>query len=145
MESQLYAGGVEAWVMPWGRALRIERLAGEFRVLHGRVWLTRRGDPDDHVLQAGQCVALRADDKVVVEPWQAGERTVVQWQPSTQVRRVEALPREAAAFALGGVARFARGAAGAFDALARSAAAMARRAQGCICAGDSIASAGALQ
>ena len=60
MESQLYAGGVEAWIMPWGRPLRIERRAGEFRVLHGRVWLTRRGDPDDHVLQAGQCVALRA-------------------------------------------------------------------------------------
>ena len=143
MDTQLYAG--QHWVMPWGKPLRIEHLGGEFAVLSGRVWLTRRGDPDDHVLQAGEQISLQGADAVVVEPWQAGERTVVQWRPRAQALRVETLPRAAAAFALGGVARFARGAAGAFEALARSAAARARRAQGCICAGDSIASAGALQ
>jgi hypothetical protein len=153
MQTQLYASQAGTLVMHWGEPVRIDRLAGEFAVVSGRVWLTRQGDTDDHVLEAGERLVLEPSDQVVIEPWQAGERTLVQWRPSAQPRRgVEALPRDAAVFALGGVARLATAAAeglrfveDGFAALARKAAAMARRAQGCICAGDSMASAGTVQ
>ena len=145
MQTQLYADHAGTLVMHWGEPVRIDHLAGEFAVVSGRVWLTRHGDVDDHVIEAGQRLVLEPSDEVVIEPWQRGERTLVQWRPRVQPRRVEA-------FAVGGLARFAGAAAGglrrvelALEALARSAAAMARRAQGCICAGDSIASAGTVQ
>ncbi len=41
--------------------------ASGLRVLQGRVWLTRCGDPDDHFLDAGQQLHLRGDDQVVIE------------------------------------------------------------------------------
>ena len=152
MQTQLYASQAGTLVMHSGEAVRIDRLAGEFAVVSGRVWLTRQGDLDDHVLGAGQKLVLEPSDQVVIEPWQAGERTQVQWRPCAQPRAGGALRREAAAFALVGVARLAGAAADglrfveeALTALARKAAAMARRAQGCICAGDSIASAGTVQ
>jgi hypothetical protein len=152
MQTQLYASQAGTLVMHWGEPVRIDRLAGEFAVVSGRVWLTRRGDVDDHVIEAGQRLVLEPSDEVVIEPWQAGERTLVQWRPRAQPRRVEALPRDAAVFALGGVARLAGAAAEAlrfvergFEDLARKAAAMAKRAQGCICPGDSMASAGTVQ
>ena len=145
MQTQLYADHAATLVMHFGEPVRIDRLAGEFAVKSGRVWLTRRGDTDDHVIEAGQRIVLEPSDAVVIEPLQAGERTLVQWRPVAQARPVEA-------FAFGRVARFAGAAAAGLrrveaglDALARKAAAMARRAQGCICAGDSIASAGTVQ
>ncbi len=132
--------------------VRVERLAGEFAVLSGRVWLTRLGDVDDYVLEAGERFFLEPADHVVVEPWKAGESVQVAWKPHAQRPRAEALPRDAAAFVLralaGGAASVAFGLRRAelgFEALARSAAAMARRAQGCIRPGDSMASAGTVR
>lgn len=139
MKSQFYAASLGGLAMQFGQPVRIDHQAGEFVVRSGRVWLTRRGDLDDHVLEAGQRVRLAAADTAVIEPWQRGEPTVVDWHPA-QPRPVRALPRDAAAFGLRGVAFAADGlagglrrAAGSFAALARNAASMARRAQGCIC------------
>lgn len=138
MKPQFYAAPIGGLAMHWGQPVRLHRQAGEVIVRSGRVWLTRHGDTDDHVLEAGQRVAVQADDAVVIEPWQADERTVIDWQPA-QPRRADALPRDAAAFGLRAVAAGSdalaaglRGAAGRFAALARNAAAMASRAQGCI-------------
>ena len=151
MKVQFYAGHAARLAMRWGEPLRLERSAGEVIVKSGRVWLTREGDADDHVLEAGQRVCLDAGGAVVLEPWQRDEHTVIDWRPRAQPR-LDAFVRGAAAFGLRGVAGAAdftadalRRAAGGLAALARSAAAMARRAQGAICAGESIASAGALQ
>ncbi len=138
MKSQLYAAPLGGLAMHFGQPVRFAQQAGEVVVRSGRVWLTRRGDLDDHVLEAGQRVRLEADDAVVVEPWQRGEQTVIDWRPA-QPRPVRALPRDAAALGLRGVASAAdrlagglRRAAGGLAALARSAASMASRAQGCI-------------
>ena len=141
-----------AAALEFSAPMRVERLAGEFAVLSGRVWLTREGDLDDHIIEAGERFVLERSDAVVIEPWTAGEATSIAWQAHPQRTRVEALPRGAAAFALRGLASLAMAAALGlrraelgFEALARSAAAMARRAQGCMRTGDSIASAGTVQ
>lgn len=133
--------------------MRIERVAGEFAVLSGRVWLTRQSDLHDYVIEAGERFVLEPSDAVLIEPWAAGEATAIEWKARCQrAGGLEALPRGAAAFALFSLASVATAVAFGFrraevglEALARSAAAMARRAQGCIKAGDSIASAGTVQ
>ncbi len=150
MNSQFYAdrGGLAR--LRDGAPLRIDHRGGELSVVRGRVWLTRRGDLDDHVLDAGQSILLQSADAVVVEQWRAAEPALVGWYP--RAGPALAAPRGAVAYALRlvalaavGVARGLRAAEGRFEALARSAASMARRAQGCISAGDSMASAGTVQ
>lgn len=116
--------------LPAGEARRVGEGAGELTVLRGRVWLTGRcgpGDGSDRVLSPGDSLRLTDGDGAVVESWRRGEGAVLRWQPRAQ--RL-------------GLAGFA----GAFlAALARNAASSASRAQGCISAGDSIASSGAVK
>ncbi len=113
-----------------GQALRFGEGDGELTVLRGRVWLTGRcgpGDDSDRVLSPGDSLHLSDAAGAVVESWRRGEGAVLRWQPRAQRR---------------GLAGFA----GAFfAALARKAASSASRAQGCISAGDSIASSGAVK
>jgi DNA transformation protein len=78
-------------------------------------------------------IYLKADDRTRPAFQAAGcEPTVIDWHPA-QRRPVRVLPRDAAALGLRGVAFAADRLAGGFAALARNAASMARRAQGCIC------------
>ncbi|MES2226982.1 MAG: DUF2917 domain-containing protein [Pseudomonadota bacterium] len=121
-----------------GQALRLGRLGGELTVVDGRVWLTRDGDLGDHVLEPGQRVHLPVDANAVIEPARTGDTITVRWNPRHQsfVGALVETPLRSLAF-LAGLA--ARG----FAALARSAAASASRAQGCISGADSIASSGA--
>ncbi|CAN5682857.1 hypothetical protein BH11PSE8_BH11PSE8_32100 [soil metagenome] len=122
------------------RAIRLTSGGGDLSVVEGQVWLTRRADLSDHVLLAGQHFRLRAGEEAVIEPWQTGESATVAWQPRPQGLAALAFADALRAFAfLAG-----RGAAG-LAALARSAASSASRAQGCIAAGDSIASSGAVR
>jgi len=147
MKTPFYAGPGSIFAMHWGRPLRLARGPGEIEVTRGRVWLTRAGDLDDHVLDAGRRLRVGSSDAVVLEPLHPGERTEVAWRPDGQ----PALARLAAwgwrAVAAGadaadaGLCRLAVGLA----ALARKAASIASRAQGRICADDSRACAGALQ
>ncbi len=116
--------------LPGGEARRVGEGAGELTVLRGRVWLTGRcgpGDESDRVLSPGDSLHLADAGGTVVESWRRGEGAVLRWQPRAQ--RL-------------GLAGFA---AAFFGALARTAASSASRAQGCISAGDSIASSGALK
>jgi Protein of unknown function (DUF2917) len=126
------------------RLLRTRR-PGRLVVKAGRAWITRQGDLDDHVLAAGEAVDLRADEQVVVEPWEGGTQVRLAW---CGVQRRAAFLR-----GLDGLrARALRAVAGAASAvgerllaLARSAAASAKRAQGAMPCGESSASSGALQ
>ena len=135
---QLFHGGT--FRMASGEVARLGRLGGDLTVLDGRVWLTRDGDLGDHFVEAGQRVRLGAGENAVIEPSRAGETVSLRWQPRRQtfVGAVVAEPLRGVAFLAG---RLAAG----FAALARSAAANASRAQGCISGGDSMASSGALK
>ena len=114
------------------------------RVLGGQVWITRVGDPDDHVLTQGQSLAVGRGERLWLSAWQPGQSAQWDIEPAARPARY-ALLRAALALVLGVVVRALRGAAAGLEALARSAASTANRAQGCIKAGDSIASAGQLQ
>ena len=56
------------------------RRAGKLSVSAGRVWVTRSGDLDDHVLAAGQALAVGAHEEVVVEPWIEGTPAHLAWR-----------------------------------------------------------------
>ena len=95
MKSQFYASRSGSRSLVWGEPLRIARLAGEFAVLGGRVWLTREGDPEDYVLAAGETFDITSGDVVVVEPWCRGEHALIAWRPGRPARLPRAaLPRE---------------------------------------------------
>jgi len=123
-----------------GEALHLGHLGGELTVLEGRIWLTRDGDLGDHVVGAGQKLRLAVAENAVIEPAHSGQSVTVRWAPRRQgfFGAVLAEP-------LRGLAFLADRAAGALAALARSAAASASRAQGCISTGESMASSGALK
>jgi hypothetical protein len=104
MKTQFYVEHSGTLSLRWGEAIRIDGVAGEFEVLSGRVWLTRQGDLDDHVLQAGEAIELAAGDVAVVEPWQRTVATSVAWRPHAQRRPVAGLPREPAEAGLRGLA-----------------------------------------
>lgn len=127
------------------RAIHLRaRRGGELHVSAGQVWLTQSSRWDDLVLSRGEHIRLAAGQDVVAEPWQAGNSARLTWCADQPSRPVDVL-RAA-------LARVLRGAAGGVDAFgarlaawARSADASARRAQGSMACGESIASSGALQ
>lgn len=135
-------------VLPRGARLLHTRRPGRLTVASGHVWLTRRGDLDDHVLSAGQTLALRADEQVVVEPWVEGTAARLAWcgdqPPALVLRAAEALRvlRAGLACVLAGALP---GAGVRLRAWARNAEVSASRAQGSIDRGESSASSGALQ
>ena len=139
------------WMACRARLLR-SRHAGQLSVSVGRVWVTRAGDLDDHVLGVGQVLAIRAHEQVVVEPWLEGSPVWLAWrsdQPRAFTGRVFDAAVAAGRRFFGAGSRAAAALRGAFvaglAALARNAAASDRRAQGCIARGDSSASSGAAQ
>jgi Protein of unknown function (DUF2917) len=110
----------------------------------GTLWVTRSGDPEDHVLGHGERLAVARGDDLVLQAWRNDVPAVWDWQPWPAPARYR-LRRAVPAWAWGRCARALRGAADGLAALARSAAANASRAHGCISAGDSIAAGGAVQ
>jgi hypothetical protein len=82
MESQFYADRPTALSLAWGQPVRMAQRSGELAVLKGRVWLTRHGDIEDYLLEAGDSLSVRSHDVVVVEPWQRDEPTSVAWRPA---------------------------------------------------------------
>jgi Protein of unknown function (DUF2917) len=112
--------------------------------LGGKLWVTRRGDPADYILAPGERLALSRGDDVTVGGWESMHPALWDWQPAVPARRYRLL-REVVAAVFGLAARGLRAGAEALAALARNAAAIACRAQGCIRAGDSMASAGTVQ
>ena len=128
-------------------AQRLPAGAGVLVVTEGRVWLSRRGDLDDHVLTRGQMFRLGPGDDALVEPWRRGDRVRLEWRPEGQRLGWRDLP--ALVFATGKFAWAWLFAADSVEprlpARARNAASRANRAQGNIKAGESMASCGALK
>lgn len=143
MNAQFYAlpGGPVETI--FGQPLAVRHFGGEFAVLEGRVWLTRRGDIDDHVLAPGDSIVLEPTDEVVIESWRAVEPARVAWRASPRVPAVPRLARAALGATLRGVAGAARTLAAALRHVESGAAALAARAQGCIAGADSAACPGA--
>ena len=114
------------------RSLDIGPGARELRVTRGSLWLTGQGtarEPaQDLWLEEGQSVCLPSGSRIVVEGY-AG----AQFQLLVPPCDTRSAGHFFAAFLCGFLTR------------ARSAAATASRAQGCISAGDSIVSSGALK
>lgn len=110
-----------------GAQLLRTRRPGRLVVKAGRAWITRRGDLDDHVLAAGESIDLRAGERVVVEPWDAGKPVQLSWCGGALAG---GLARTFAARALRLVARASAAAGERLLALGRSAAASAGCAQG---------------
>jgi Protein of unknown function (DUF2917) len=126
---------------------RVQRLdahaVGWLQVGTAPVWLTLEGRADDWVLMPGERMPMKRGERALVEPWRAGTVAELRWQaaPGWRQRAFGAL----GARARGTFAAGLRGLAVAFAAWARSAEAMARRAQGCMAGGESTASSGAVQ
>ena len=108
-----------------GQALRLPRRGGELTVLRGRLWLTRNNDLGDHFIEAGQRLRLCDHENAVVEPAGSAQGAILRWEPlgAGFVGALLARPLSGTAFA---ALMAARG----FAALARNAAAGARRARG---------------
>ncbi len=117
---------------------------GVLAVQDGPLWLTRDGDPDDHVLNPGERLRLQAGDRVTVSAWRPAQAGAWQWQAECAWPAGQRLARALVFLTAGALDRLARGLEG-WAALARTAAASASRAHGCISAGDSMASSGALK
>lgn len=84
MDSQLTSGLDGSppgcgWRLAAGTAMRIRH--GRLQVVTGRVWLTRRGDLQDHVLESGQTMAVSDADAALIETWGADGSAVVSWRP----------------------------------------------------------------
>lgn len=156
---QVFDGAARTWRVD-GVRRGLARRAGWLSVDRGRVWITRDGGSPDLVLGPDERLWLGRGDSVLVEPWRAGEPAQLCWRlwqaadPEDGERAgpppVQALPLPAALVgALRGpalvLAAGLRAAAGRLLWAARSAEAMASRAQGSIRAGDSMASSGAVQ
>jgi Protein of unknown function (DUF2917) len=73
-----------------GRILPLGSAGGRLEVLHGRVWLTRAGDLDDHVIDSGQGLLVPPSGRALVEAWGDEEPALVAWRPATLLDRIGA-------------------------------------------------------
>jgi hypothetical protein len=73
-----------------GRILPLGSAGGRLEVLQGRVWLTRSGDLDDHVIDSGQGLLVPPMGSALVEAWDNGEPALVAWRPGTLLDRLGA-------------------------------------------------------
>ena len=74
-------------IMPLGSG------GGRLEVLHGRVWLTRSGDLDDHVVETGAALTVPAAGQSLIEAWDDSEPALVAWQPTPFADRLGARVR----------------------------------------------------
>ena len=66
-----------------GRVVPLGSAGGKLEVLHGRVWLTRAGDRDDHFVDLGQSVVIPASGRVLVEALDDARPALIAWRPGT--------------------------------------------------------------
>jgi Protein of unknown function (DUF2917) len=73
-----------------GRILPLGSAGGRLEVLHGRVWLTRAGDLEDHLIDSGQGLLVPPFGQALVEAWGDQEPALVAWRPATILDRIGA-------------------------------------------------------
>jgi len=71
-----------------GSTLPLGAGGGRLEVLHGRIWLTRSGDLDDHVVATGESLEIPASGQAVVEAWDPAHPALVAWRPTPLVERL---------------------------------------------------------
>ncbi|MEY4754784.1 MAG: hypothetical protein RJA44_2459 [Pseudomonadota bacterium] len=74
-DEALRLDAVRRWLVPVDGTLAVRR---------ARVWITRDGDPADHVLAPGDTLALQAGDRLTLEPWHADAPVLLQWRAVPQ-------------------------------------------------------------
>ncbi len=74
--------------LPNGHVVALGTGGGEVCILSGQVWLTRSGDPDDHVLGAGESFQVRGEGEALVEAWGPGELALIAWRPRSILQRL---------------------------------------------------------
>lgn len=80
---------VGAWRLPPGQALTLKSAqGGRVRVARGGLWATFDGphpgpanDRGDHLLEAGEMIALRPGERLVVESASRSASAYVEWEP----------------------------------------------------------------
>lgn len=78
-----------AWRLPPGQALTLKSAqGGRVRVARGGLWATFDGphagpanDRGDHLLEAGELIALRPGERLVVESASRSASAYVEWEP----------------------------------------------------------------
>src|SRR3982750_3411711 len=93
LDSDILRGAVRT--LRAGRVLALGSSGGRLEVLHGRVWLTRAGDIDDHFVDFGQSVVIPAAGRVLVEALDDDRPALIAWSPGTVVDRLGAALRAA--------------------------------------------------
>jgi len=73
-----------------GRVLPLGASGGKLEVLHGRVWLTRAGDPDDHFVDFGNSIVVPSSGRVLVTAVDDARPALVAWRPRSLVERAAA-------------------------------------------------------
>jgi hypothetical protein len=73
-----------------GRVLPLGASGGKLEVLHGRVWLTRAGDPDDHFVDFGHSIVVPSSGRVLVTAIDDARPALVAWHPRGLVERAMA-------------------------------------------------------
>jgi hypothetical protein len=80
-------------LLPGGAIVPLGSGGGRLEILRGRVWLTRSGDIDDHIVDTGATVAVPAAGQSLVEAWDDTEPALVAWQPTPLRERLGARVR----------------------------------------------------
>jgi hypothetical protein len=73
-----------------GRVLPLGDSGGRLEVLHGRVWLTRAGDPDDHFVDLGESIVVPSSGHALVAAIDDARPALVAWRPRRLVERIAA-------------------------------------------------------
>ena len=77
----------EALSLAAGQALPLGSQGGRLEVIAGRVWLTREGELDDHLVAGGQSVCVAGAAAAVIEAWGDSQAAVVAWHPRRPTQR----------------------------------------------------------
>ena len=78
-----------------GHIVTLGSTGGRLDVLHGRVWLTREGELDDHLVETGQSFSVPANGRAVVEAWDDEDTALIVWRAGTLLDRASAYVRSA--------------------------------------------------
>jgi len=73
-----------------GRVLPLGASGGKLEVLHGRVWLTRAGDPDDHFVDFGNSIVVPSSGRALVTTIDDARPALVAWRPRGLAERAAA-------------------------------------------------------
>ncbi len=76
-----------------GHIVALGSAGGRLDVLHGRVWLTREGELDDHLVETGQSFSVPANGRAVVEAWDDEDPALIAWRAGSLLDRASAYVR----------------------------------------------------